>query len=66
MATRKDIKSKALRNGQYQRASDCRYVYEYNDTFGKRRSIYLRSLMKLKEKEKKLVKDQLDGIDTII
>lgn len=64
MAARKDNKGRALRNGEYQRASDGRYVYEYNDPFGKRRSIYSSDLMKLREKEKKLVKDQLDGIDT--
>ena len=40
MAARKDNKGRALRNGEYQRASDGRYVYEYNDPFGKRRSIY--------------------------
>lgn len=66
MPARKDNKGRALKGGEYQRASDGRYVYEYNDPFGKRRYIYSNDLMKLREKEKKLVKDQLDGIDTYV
>ena len=66
MASRKDKKGRVLRNGEFQRASDGRYVYEYNDPFGKRRSIYARDLATLREKEKELTKDQLDGINTYV
>ena len=56
MPARKDNKGRALKGGEYQRASDGRYVYEYNDPFGKRRYIYSNDLMKLREKEKSLLK----------
>ena len=63
MAARKDNKGRALRTGECQRKSDGRYVYSYVDPFGKRRSIYSKDLMKLREREKQLMKDQLDGLD---
>lgn len=66
MAARKDNKGRALRSGEFQRASDGRYSYAYRDQLGKRRYIYSKDLMELREKEKKLVKDQLDGIDSYI
>lgn len=64
--TRKDNKGRVLKTGEYQRASDGRYVYQYKDPFGKTRCIYSKDLMKLREKEKLLIKDQLDGIDSYI
>lgn len=66
MAARKDNRGRALKPGEYQRASDGRYVYEYNDPFGKRRYIYSHDLAELREKEKQLIKDQLDEIDTYL
>lgn len=60
---RKDNKGRALRQGESQRASDLMYYYTFTDPFGKRRYVYSKDLMKLREKEKNLMKDQLDGLD---
>lgn len=66
MAARKDNKGRALRKGEFQRASDGKYVYGYTDPNGERRFIYSKDLTKLREREKKLVKDQLDGLDVYV
>ncbi len=60
---RKDNKGRALRKGESQRQSDKMYIYTYSDPFGKRRYTYSKDLARLREKEKKLLKDQLDGLD---
>jgi integrase len=60
---RKDNKGRALRKGESQRKSDLSYVYTYTDPFGKRRYISSKDLAKLRQKEDKLKKDQLDGLD---
>lgn len=60
---RKDNRGRALRVGESQRASDLSYIYTYTDPFGKRRFVYARDLQTLREKEDKLKKDQLDGLD---
>ena len=60
---RKDTRGRALRKGESQRKSDGRYVYTYTDPLGRRKFIYSMDLMELREKEKKLMKDQLDGLD---
>lgn len=60
---RKDNRGRALRAGESQRTSDLSYIYTYTDPFGKRRYIYARDLQTLREKEDKLKKDQLDGLD---
>ena len=60
---RKDVRGRALRKGESQRASDGRYVYSYMDPLGRRKYIYANDLASLREKEKKLMKDQLDGLD---
>lgn len=57
MAARKDNKGRALRKGEFQRASDGKYVYGYTDPNGVRRYIYSKDLKKLREREEKLVKD---------
>lgn len=61
--SRKDNKGRALRKGESQRQSDMMYVYTYSDLFGKRRYTYSKDLARLREKENKLMKDQLDGLD---
>lgn len=66
MAARKDNKDRALRKGEFQRASDGKYVYGYTDPNGVRRYIYSKDLKKLREREEKLVKDQLDGMTGFI
>ena len=60
---RKDSRGRALRKGKVQRASDGRYMYTYTDPLGRRKFIYANDLAKLREREKKLIKDQLDGLD---
>lgn len=60
---RKDNKGRVLRKGESQRKSDGKYVYTYTEPFEKRRYIYSTDLLKLREREKQLMKDQLDGLD---
>lgn len=62
--SRKDNKGRVLRKGESQRKSDLRYIYQYTDPNGSRRVIYANDLLELREKEKQLVRDQLDGIDS--
>mgnify|MGYP003292958553 CR=1 FL=1 len=59
--SRKDNRGRVLRKGESQR-SDGRYVYQYVDPNGKRCSFYSKDLLELREKEKRLEKDLLDGI----
>lgn len=61
--SRKDNKGRVLRKGETQRSCDGKYVYTYTDPEGKRRSIYSKDIIKLREREEKLIKDQLDGLD---
>lgn len=63
---RKDLRGRALRKGEVQRASDKRYVYTYTDPLGRRKYVYAQDLATLREKEKQLVKDQLDGLDLYV
>ena len=64
--SRKDNKGRVLRKGETQRSCDGKYVYTYTDPEGKRRSIYSKDIVELREREEKLVKDQLDGLDTYV
>ena len=64
--TRRDDRGRVLRKGEVQRASDKRYMYTYTDPLGRRRFIYANDLTELREKEKKLVKDQMDGLDLYV
>lgn len=66
MASRKDNKGRVLQKGEFQRASDGKYVYGYVDPNGVRRYIYSKDLNTLREREKKLVKDQLDGLNVYV
>lgn len=74
---RRDKKNRILHNGESQR-KDGRYVYKYTDSFGKPQFIYAWKLVptdktpngkrndkSLREKEKEILKDIYDGIDTI-
>lgn len=63
---RKDLRGRALRKGEVQRASDNRYMYTYTDPLGRRKFIYANDLATLREKEKQLMKDQLDGLDLYV
>ncbi len=62
--SRKDLKGRVLRKGESQRKSDKRYIYQYTDPSGKRHVVYANDLMELREKEKALVRDQLDGLES--
>lgn len=66
MAQRKDNKGRVLRKGEYQRSMDNKYVYGYTDALGKRKYIYSKDLAELREREEKLLKNQLDGLDTYV
>ena len=61
--SRKDNKGRAL-NKRESQGKDLKYRYQYIDPNGVRRSIYASTLRDLREREKELIKDQLDGIDT--
>ena len=61
--SRKDNRGRVLRKGEVQRSSDLRYLYTFTDPLGKRRFIYAKDLITLREKEKELARDQLDGLD---
>ena len=60
---RKDNKGRALLKGESQRTQDNRYVYTYTNPDGKRKYLYATTLQELREKEKSLIRDQLDGLD---
>lgn len=67
MATsRKDSRGYSLRKGETQRRSDGRYMYSYTDPLGQRKFIYASDLAALREKERRLTKDQLDGLDIYV
>lgn len=61
--SRKDKNGRVLRTGESQR-KDGRYIYQYTDTYQNRKVVYANSLGELREKEKEITKDQLDGIRT--
>lgn len=62
--SRKDSKGRVLRKGESQRQNDGRYIYQYIDPSGKRKVVYARDLLELREKEKELIRDQLDGLES--
>lgn len=64
--TRKDLRGRTLHKGEMQRSSDKRYAYSYKDPLGRRKYIYANDLVTLREKEKQLFKDQLDGLDIYV
>ena len=66
MAARKDNKGRQLRKGEFQRKSDGKYVYGYTDPNGVRRYIYSKDLKTLRDREDRLVRDQLDGLDVYV
>lgn len=64
-AQRKDDRGQALYTGESQR-SNRTYSYNYTDSAGKRRFIYAETLQDLREKEKEIQRNVLDGIDTYL
>lgn len=63
MKARKDPKGRALHKGESYNKKTKLYIYKYKDPFGKIRYEYSKDLGKLREKEERLKKDQLDGLD---
>ena len=64
--SRKDARGRSLRKGEVQRKSDGRYMYTYTDPLGRRKYIYANDLVTLREKERELIKNQLDGLDLYV
>ena len=64
--TRKDLRGRTLRKGEMQRSSDKRYAYSYTDPLGRRKYIYANDLVTLREKEARLTKYQMDGLDIYV
>ena len=58
---RKDSKGRVLRKGEHER-TDGRYHYLYLDASGKRCYVYAKDLLSLREMEKEIERDLLDGI----
>ena len=63
MASRKDDKGHALWKGESKR-KDGYYIYQYRDLAGRRRIVYAKDLPTLRRKEKEIVKNLDDGIDS--
>ena len=61
--SRRDNKGRVL-NRRESQCKDLKYRYQYTDSRGVRRSIYAKTLSDLREREKQLIRDQLDGIDS--
>lgn len=62
-AKRKDKKGNILRVGECCRASDGRYSYSYTDRQKQRHTVYAKNIVELREKEKQIQRDRIDGID---
>lgn len=58
---RKDNKNRVLKEGEYQKSSGT-YEYKWRDKRGNRHSVGASTLEELREKEKDIQKDQLDGL----
>ena len=60
---RKDNKGRILHKGESQRKDTLAYIYQYHDIYGKQHTKYAKDLMTLREKENRLIRDKVDGID---
>lgn len=60
---RKDKKGRVLHRGESFKAKQQLYCYAYNDSFGERKCIYAKDLGELRDKEKRILHDKLDGLD---
>ena len=63
---RKDNKGRALRKGETYRKGENNYMYKYRDPMGRIKYIYSNNLLTLREREKKLIRDQMDGLDVYV
>ncbi len=64
MAARKDSRGYALRTGEYER-SDGRYSFSFTDATGKRHTMYAKSLVALRVREKELNLAYDQGLDPV-
>lgn len=60
---RKDKKGRGLHTGEQQR-KDGIYLYRYTDSMGNRKTIYAGDLPELRQKEKSILRNVMDGIRT--
>ncbi len=61
---RRDSKGRSLQKGETYNSGRKLYCFNYRDPLGHRRYIYSKSLIKLREKEREIRRDSLDGIDS--
>lgn len=64
MASRKDNKGRVLRKGEVYNENRGMYVYTYYDVYHVRRFTYAKDLLLLREKEKSIIKNQMEYIDS--
>ena len=62
MIRRKDNRGRVLKEHENQRSNGT-YEYKWRDISGKRHSIYAKTLEDLREREREILKNELDGID---
>ena len=60
---RKDKKGRVLHKGESFKKTQQLYCFAYTDPFGVRRCIYASDLGELREKEKQIEHEKLDGLD---
>lgn len=60
--SRKDRRGYVLRTGESQR-KDGRYSYSYTDLDKNRRTVYAKTLVELRAKERKIIRDKEDGLN---
>ena len=60
--SRKDSRGYVLRTGESQR-KDGRYSYSYTDLDKNRRTVYAKTLVELRAKEIKIIRDKEDGLN---
>ena len=60
---RKDPKGRILHRGETYIKKKGLYCYTYTDPLGKRHSVYAPDLLRLRDKEKGITQDKIDGID---
>ena len=63
--SRKDSRGYVLRTGESQR-KDGRYSYSYTDLNRKRRTVYAKTLVELRTKERKIIRDKEEGLDPML
>ena len=62
--TRRDPRGRTLQRGETYIAKKGLYCFNYTDSMGKRHYTYATDLMELRDKEKEIRRDELDGIDS--